>query len=147
VVLLDAHALLHRAYHALPEFTSSKGVPTGGLYGYISMIIRIISDWKPDYIIACYDLPQKTFRHEAYDAYKGHRAKTDDALVAQIESSRYVCEKLSIPIYDMPGFEADDMLGTIVEQTKKIKIWKYLLQQGIWTRSNLLMEKKFECLL
>ncbi len=130
IVLLDAHALLHRAYHALPEFTSSKGVPTGGLYGYVSMIIRIISEWKPDYIIACYDLPQKTFRHEAYDAYKGHRAKTDDALVEQIKSSRYVCEKLSIPIYDMPGFEADDMLGTIVEQTKKDKNLEILIATG-----------------
>jgi len=130
IVLLDAHALLHRAYHALPEFTSSKGVPTGGLYGYVAMIIRIIGEWKPDYIIACYDLPQKTFRHEAYDAYKGHRAKTDDALVEQIKSSRFVCEKLSIPIYDMPGFEADDMLGTIVEQTKKDKNLEILIATG-----------------
>ncbi len=130
IVLLDAHALLHRAYHALPEFASSKGVPTGGLYGYVAMIIRIIGEWKPDYIIACYDLPQKTFRHEAYDAYKGHRAKTDDALVEQIKSSRYVCEKLSIPIYDMPGFEADDMLGTIVEQTKEDKNLEILIATG-----------------
>lgn len=118
LVLLDAHALLHRAYHALPEFSNSKGVPTGGLYGYLSMIFRIITDFKPDYIVACYDLPQKTFRHEAYDAYKGHRSKTDDALVEQIEASRILCEAFNIPIYDMPGFEADDMLGTIVEQTK-----------------------------
>lgn len=130
LVLLDAHALLHRAYHALPEFTSSKGIPTGGLYGYVAMIIRIISEWKPDYIVACYDLPQKTFRHEAYDAYKGHRAKTDEALVAQIESSRTICETLSIPIYDLPGFEADDMLGTIVEQTKKDKNLEILIATG-----------------
>ena len=119
LVLLDAHALLHRAYHALPEFANSQGVPTGGLYGYLAMILRIVADFKPDYIVACYDLPQKTFRHEAYDGYKGKRAKTDDALVEQIKSSRHVCEKISIPIYDTPGFEADDMLGTIVEQTKK----------------------------
>lgn len=122
LVLLDAHALLHRAYHALPEFTNSQGLPTGGLYGYTSMILRIIADFKPDYIVACYDLPQKTFRHEAYDAYKGHRAKTDDALVAQIENSRKLCAALNIPIYDLPGFEADDMLGTIVEQEKNADI-------------------------
>ncbi len=116
LVLLDAHALLHRAYHALPEFTNSKGVPTGGLYGYIAMILKIISGFRPDYIVACYDLPQKTFRHEAYGAYKGTRTKSDPALVEQINASRIVCEKLCIPIYDVPGFEADDMLGTIVEQ-------------------------------
>lgn len=142
IVLLDAHALLHRAYHALPEFASSKGVPTGGLYGYVAMIIRIIGEWKPDYIIACYDLPQKTFRHEAYDAYKGHRAKTDDALVEQIKSSRYVCEKLSIPIYDMPGFEADDMLGTIVEQTKDDKNLEILIATGDMDSLQLVDKKK-----
>ena len=70
------------------------------------MIIRIIGEFHPDYVVACYDLPQKTFRHEAYDAYKGHRAKTDEALVAQIESSRYVCEKMGIPMYDSDGPDA-----------------------------------------
>lgn len=118
IVLLDAHALLHRAYHALPEFANSQGIPTGGLYGFTSMILRIISEFKPDYIIACYDLPQKTFRHEAYEAYKGHRSKTDEALVAQIILSRELCTHMHIPIYDLAGFEADDMLGTIVHQTK-----------------------------
>lgn len=130
LVLLDAHALLHRAYHALPEFTNSQGVPTGGLYGYTSMIFRIATDLKPDYIIACYDLPQKTFRHEAYDAYKGHRAKTDTALVDQINASRTLCEKLNIPIYDMPGFEADDILGTIVEQVSSDKNLEVIIATG-----------------
>ncbi len=130
LVLLDAHALLHRAYHALPEFTSSQGVPTGGLFGFISMILRIATEWKPDYLVACYDLPQKTFRHEAYDAYKGKRSKTDDALVSQIIASRLVCEKLNIPIYDTPGFEADDMLGTIVEQEKNNKELEILIATG-----------------
>lgn len=142
LVLLDAHALLHRAYHALPEFVNSKGVPTGGLYGYLSMIIKIIGDWKPDYLIACYDLPQKTFRHEAYDAYKGHRAKTDEALVAQIQSSRDFCATLQIPIYDMPGFEADDMLGTIVEQTKKDKNLEVFIATGDMDSLQLVQGKK-----
>ena len=130
LVLLDAHALLHRAYHALPEFANSQGIPTGGLYGFTSMILRIIADFKPDYIVACYDLPQKTFRHEAYDAYKGHRSKTDDALVEQIKSSRHLCDVMNIPIYDLPGFEADDMLGTIVEQTKKDKDLAIIIATG-----------------
>jgi DNA polymerase-1 len=130
LVLLDAHALLHRAYHALPEFANSRGIPTGGLYGYTSMILRIATEFKPDYIVACYDLPQKTFRHEAYDAYKGHRTKTDDALVEQIKSSRLLCDALNIPIYDLPGFEADDMLGTIVEQTKNQKDFEVMIATG-----------------
>ncbi|HAS80973.1 MAG: polymerase protein [Candidatus Nomurabacteria bacterium GW2011_GWE1_32_28] len=116
LVLLDAHAIIHRAYHALPEFLSSKGEPTGALYGLSSMLMKIITDLKPDYIVACYDLPQKTFRHEAYDGYKLGRAKTEDALILQLKNSRQIFDAFNIPIYDAPGFEADDVLGTIVEK-------------------------------
>jgi DNA polymerase-1 len=119
LVLLDTHAILHRGYHAMPNFSSSKGVPTGALYGLSSMIIKIISDLKPDYIVACYDLPQATFRHEAYAEYKAHRVKAEDDLVDQIKNSREVLEGFSIPFYECPGFEADDLLGTICEKTKK----------------------------
>lgn len=142
LILLDAHALLHRAYHALPEFSNSKGVPTGGIYGYLSMILRIIIDFKPDYIVACYDLPQKTFRHEAYDAYKGHRSKTDDALVDQIKASRILCEAFNIPVYDMPGFEADDILGTIVEQTKDRNDVEIIIATGDMDSLQLVSGKK-----
>ncbi len=116
LVLLDAHAILHRAYHALPDFTSPSGEPTGALYGLAAMIIKIISELKPDYIAACYDLPGPTFRHEAYEEYKAGRAKADEALVSQMKRSRDVFAAFGIPIYEHPGFEADDMLGTIVEQ-------------------------------
>ena len=114
LVLLDAHAILHRAYHALPDFASSKGEPTGGLYGVCTMLIKIIADLKPDYIVACYDLPQPTYRHEAYKEYKAGRKKADDALVAQMKRSRDIFTAFDIPMYSLPGFEADDMLGTIV---------------------------------
>ena len=119
LVLLDAHAIIHRAYHALPEFLSSKGEPTGALYGLASMLMKIVTDLKPDYMIACYDLPGKTFRHEVYEAYKGTRAKADEALIAQLKNSRQIFEAFNIPIYDAPGFEADDVIGTIVEKIKK----------------------------
>ncbi len=118
LVLLDSHAIIHRAYHALPDFMSNDGVPTGALYGLSNMLMKIVSDLKPDYIVACYDLPQKTFRHEAYDAYKAGRAKADEALIAQLISSRKIFEAFNIPIYDAPGFEADDELGTICEILK-----------------------------
>jgi len=118
LVLLDTHAIIHRAYHALPEFTNSKGEPTGALYGLATMLFKIITELEPDYIVACYDLPKKTFRHEAYDNYKAGRAKTDDALVAQIIGSRDFFKALSVPIYECEGFEADDLLGTIAEHLK-----------------------------
>jgi DNA polymerase-1 len=118
LILLDAHAIIHRAYHALPEFLSSRGEPTGALYGLSSMLMKIIAELKPDYIVACYDLPQKTFRHEAYEGYKAGRAKADEALVMQLKNSRTIFDAFNIPIYDSPGFEADDILGTIVEKMK-----------------------------
>lgn len=116
LVLIDAHAILHRAYHALPQFSNSRGEPTGGLYGLAAMLIKIITTFRPDYIAAAYDLPKPTFRHEAYKEYKAGRAKADSALVAQMKRSREIFDAFHIPIYDKEGFEADDILGTIVEQ-------------------------------
>ena len=118
LILLDAHAILHRAYHALPDFSSSKGEPTGALYGIATMLIKIIQDLKPDYIVACFDLPQPTHRHEAYKEYKAGRQKADDELVAQIIRSRDMFTAFGVPMYDKAGFEADDILGTIVEKLK-----------------------------
>ncbi|MFA6269641.1 MAG: DNA polymerase [Candidatus Paceibacterota bacterium] len=126
LVLLDAHAIIHRAYHALPDFATSGGEPTGALYGLVTMILKIATDLKPDYIVACYDLPKPTYRHEVYEGYKAGRKKTDDELSLQLEKSKQICEVLNIPIYSLEGFEADDMLGTIVEKFKienlKLKI-------------------------
>ncbi|KKW17426.1 hypothetical protein A3C86_00755 [Candidatus Kaiserbacteria bacterium RIFCSPHIGHO2_02_FULL_49_16] len=118
-VLLDAHAIIHRAYHALPDFSSTKGEPTGALYGLITMLLKIVEDLKPDYISACFDLPGPTHRHIAYEGYKATRAKTEDALVAQLIRSRAVFEAFGIPTYEAKGYEADDILGTIAKGLKK----------------------------
>lgn len=130
LVLLDSHAIIHRAYHALPDFLSSKGEPTGALYGLSSMLMKIITDLKPDYIVACYDLPQKTFRHEAYDQYKAGRAKAEEGLILQLKNSRQIFEAFNIPIYDAPGFEADDVLGTIVEKLKNDREINIIIASG-----------------
>lgn len=130
LIILDAHAILHRAYHALPDFSSSKGEPTGALYGLATMIMKIIKDLKPDYIVGCFDLPQPTFRHEAYEAYKLGRAKAEDDLVHQIKRSRDIFSALGIPAYELPGFEADDLLATIVEKTKKEKNLRVIIASG-----------------
>jgi DNA polymerase-1 len=118
LVLLDSHAIIHRAYHALPEFTGPDGAPTGALYGLSAMLLRIMQDLRPDYIVAAYDLPKPTVRHEAYEGYKSTRAKLEDALIAQIGTARKVLEAFSVPIYEREGFEADDILGTIVAKLK-----------------------------
>ena len=119
LVILDTHAILHRAYHALPDFASSKGQPTGALFGLVSTVVKIAQDLKPDYIIAAFDLPGPTHRHIAYEAYKAHRAATDDALVSQLIRSRDVLDALGIPRYEREGFEADDVIGTIAQEMKQ----------------------------
>ena len=144
LVLLDAHAIIHRAYHALPEFMSSKGEPTGALYGISTMVMKIVEGLKPDYIVACYDLPGKTFRHEAYDAYKAGRAKTDDALITQLKNSRQIFEAFNIPMYDAPGFEADDILGTIVGKYKKDKEVCIIIASGDMDTMQLVDDKKVQ---
>ncbi|MEK7505448.1 MAG: DNA polymerase, partial [Patescibacteria group bacterium] len=130
LVLFDAHAILHRGYHALPQFASSRGEPTGALYGLSTMVMKIIDELKPDYMAACYDLPGGTFRHEAYKDYKAGRKEVDSELVEQMKRSYDVWSAFSVPIYEMPGFEADDILGTIVELTKKNKNLQVVIASG-----------------
>ena len=142
LVLYDAHAIIHRAYHALPDFATKQGEPTGGLYGLSTMLLRAIAEFNPDYMAACYDLPGPTFRHKEYKDYKAGRAKTDDQLKHQLQRSRDVFTAFHIPIYDAPGFEADDMLGTIVEQTKKEKDLEILIVTGDMDTLQLVSGKK-----
>lgn len=130
LVLLDAHAIIHRAYHALPDFTGPLGQPTGALYGLSSMLLKIVTDLRPDYIVACYDLPGPTVRHEAFAEYKGTRGKSDDALVTQLQSSRQVFEGFSIPIYERAGFEADDVLGTICKELEGDRSIEIIIASG-----------------
>lgn len=130
LVILDTHAILHRAYHALPDLTSSKGEPTGALYGLVSMLLKIITDLKPDYVVATFDLPDPTHRHLAYEKYKAHRVETDEALVKQLIRSREVLEAFAVPCYEAPGFEADDVIGTIVEEMKGNKDIDLIIASG-----------------
>ena len=130
IVLLDAHAILHRGYHAMQGFATRDGKPTGALYGFITMVLRIYEDIKPDYIAACFDLPKPTFRHLSYDGYKAGRSKTDDALITQIQEAYALCEALCIPIYKEEGFEADDLLGTIAEQLKQQPNTRVIIASG-----------------
>lgn len=130
LVLLDTHAILHRAFHALPSFTSASGEPTGAVYGFVSMLLKIIRELKPDYLAACYDLPEPTFRHAVYEQYKATRPAMDSDLIDQIARSREVLAAFGIPIYEAPGFEADDILGTIVAQNKTRKTLRIVIASG-----------------
>lgn len=130
LVLLDAHAILHRAYHALPDFTAPNGEPTGALYGVVAMLLRIIEEFKPTYIAACFDLPEPTHRHTAFADYKGTRKETDDALIHQIKRSYDIFAAFGIPVFELAGFEADDMLGTIASKMKTDPTVRVVIASG-----------------
>ena len=139
---MDSHAIIHRAYHALPDFVSQKGMPTGGLYGLSAMLISAIAELKPDYIFACYDVPKPTFRHHAYEGYKSGRKKTDDDLVKQIIESKKIFKAFGIEIYEKEGFEADDILGTLAEKIKKEKNVRVIIASGDMDTLQLVDDKK-----
>ena len=116
LVILDSHAILHRAYHAIPDFSTSSGEPTGALYGLASTLLKAVGDLKPDFIVAARDLPGKTKRHEAYEAYKATRVKADEELVVQLKRAPEIFKAFGVPVYAAEGYEADDVVGTIVKK-------------------------------
>jgi len=123
LVLVDGHALFHRAFHAFPEEMSTvSGEPTNAVFGFTRMLLDILRVIKPDYIIVTFDRPTPTFRHQAYKPYKAHRPVLPDGLRAQMPRVREVVEALNIPVYELDGFEADDLLGTLSLQAESKQI-------------------------
>jgi len=115
-ILIDGNAILHRAYHAMPPFTTSKGKPVGAVYGFTSMLFRVIGDLKPKYIAVTFDRPKPTFRQELYAGYQQGRPAMEDELAIQVEGVHTVVEALDIPIFEVDGYEADDCIGTLAYQ-------------------------------
>ncbi|HWQ99977.1 MAG TPA: DNA polymerase I [Candidatus Methylomirabilis sp.] len=112
LLLLDANALLHRAWHALPPLTSPDGKVVNAAYGVTSVVLKILRDEKPDLFVACWDTAAPTFRHEAYEAYKAQREEQPDELYDQIPATKEVLRTLGVPSVELDGFEADDLIGT-----------------------------------
>lgn len=119
---IDANSLIHRAYHALPSFQSDTGEPTGALYGLASMLIKIIKDINPQYAVAAFDRKEPTFRHQEYPLYKKNRPTINQDLLVQLQSAKEIFKAFSIPCLDHPGFEADDILGTVTRHAEKESI-------------------------
>lgn len=118
LVIFDGHAILHRAFHALPPLTTRSGEPINAVYGLVSMLLRVIQDLKPTYIVFCMDEKVPTFRHKAFKDYQIQRPQMADELSSQIEKAKEVMEAFNIPVFSKPGFEADDVIGTIADIAK-----------------------------
>lgn len=115
--LLDGHAIAYRAYFALTSggstrFATSKGEPTAGVYGFTSMLLRILSQEQPDYLAVSFDTG-KTFRHDLYKEYKGTRAKMPEDLRPQIDRMREIVDAFNIPRLELENYEADDVIGSL----------------------------------
>lgn len=119
LVLIDGNAILHRAYHALPPLTDREGEPINAVYGFVSMLLRIITDLKPTDIAVAFDRKEPTFRKKEFKEYQAHRPKMEDELSSQFKKAREVIEAFNIPMYDKKGFEADDVIGTIAQKAQK----------------------------
>jgi len=113
VLLLDCHSLLFRAYYALPELTTSTGIPTGALYGFSSLLLKLLREEHPGGVALARDLPGKTFRHEQYAEYKAGRTRPPAPLVQQLQLFDDLVAALGFPSFAAPGFEADDVLATL----------------------------------
>jgi DNA polymerase-1 len=119
LMLIDGHALVHRAFHAVPPLTTSKGELTNAVFGFSNILIKEIGSLHPTHIIMALDRPAPTFRHVAYAEYKATRPATPQPLTSQFQRVREVAEAMHIPIYELDGFEADDVLGTLALQAEE----------------------------
>lgn len=128
IMLIDGHAMIHRAFHAVPEdLTTKKGEVVNATFGFTSILIKGLSDIKPDYIAVTFDRPSPTFRHVAYPQYKAHRPALPDIMRPQFARIREVVEAFGIPIYEKDGFEADDVLGTLSVQATQMGLETIIL--------------------
>jgi len=127
LIILDGNALIYRAFYALPPLKNKQGKLTNAVYGFTSILFRFIQELNPDYLIATFDLEGPTFRNLEYKEYKAKRVKAPQDLYDQIPMVKEVVRSLNIPIYEKQGFEADDVIGTIVEITKDEEIKKIII--------------------
>lgn len=118
-LILDSNSILYRVFFALPPLKTKKGEPTGAIYGFLLVFFKVIKELKPNYICACFDHPRPTFRHQKYKEYKITRPKIPQELKSQILKTKEILKAFSVPLFEKEGFEADDLIGTIVERIKK----------------------------
>ncbi len=114
--IVDGNNYLYRAFYAIPELSNSKGFPTNAIYGFTTMLIRLLKEHEPYCIAVAFDLKGPTFRHEAFDGYKATRKATPDALIPQIRFVKEVVRGFSIPVLEQEGIEADDIIGTLAHR-------------------------------
>ena len=113
LLILDSNSILNRAYYGIRFLSAPDGTPTNAIYGFLSILFKLINDEKPDYICGAFDLKAPTFRHKMYDGYKAHRKPMPDDLAVQMPYARKILTAMGIPVLEIEGYEADDIIGTV----------------------------------
>lgn len=113
LLIIDANSLIHRAYHALPPLSTSKGEKIWAVYGFLLVFLKALKEFKPSFVVAAFDLPGPTFRHKEFKDYKSQRAKTPEDLYSQIPRVKEALKSFNVPVFEKEGFEADDIIGVI----------------------------------
>lgn len=119
LLIIDGNALMHRAFHALPDFTSKDGVPTNAVYGFASVLHKVRQNLDADHVMVCFDHPAPTFRDALFKEYRAQRPKTDDSLIKQFPIVREFCKAAGIMYIEKEGFEADDLIAIAVNRAEK----------------------------
>ncbi|QIA26445.1 DNA polymerase I [Thermaerobacter sp. PB12/4term] len=130
LVLIDGHSLMYRAFFALPPLTTADGLPTNAVYGFLTMLLRLLEEERPRYVVVAFDRGLPAFRVERYAAYKGHRPETPDDLRSQFPVVKEVLAALGIPMVEHDGYEADDLLGTLARRAREAGVGRVLLVTG-----------------
>ena len=119
IVLIDGHSILNRAFYGMPDLTNSEGIHTNAVYGFLNILFKILDEEKPEYLAVAFDVHHPTFRHEMYKEYKGTRKPMPEELRQQVPLMKEVLNAMGVKIMELPGYEADDILGTVAKKSEK----------------------------
>lgn len=122
IMFIDGNSIVNRAFYGVPILTNKKGIHTNAIYGFLNILFKLLDDENPDYLGVCFDVPKKTFRHEAYPEYKGTRKTMPDELKEQMPILKKLLETMNISLFELEGFEADDLLGTLSFKTENMNL-------------------------
>ena len=130
LLLVDGNSLVHRGFHAIPHLSTKSGEPTNGVYGFALLFLKALKELAPTYVAVAFDLPEPTFRDKLYEPYKAKRIKAPDELYSQIPRVKELVKAFSLPIYEMSGYEADDLIGSLATLANKEKDLEVIILTG-----------------
>jgi len=125
-IIIDGNALLHRAFHALPPLTTKEGTLVNAVYGFALTFLKVLKDLKPTYLAVAFDTKAPTFRDEMYAAYKAQRITQPQELYDQIPLIKEMIRAFNLPVVELDGYEADDVIGTLAQENKKTRLRRSL---------------------